>query len=133
MPAQDADIKRAQGDLAWAEHVVVIFPLWLGTMPSLLRAFLEQVARGGFGACSNLRGWKQHLRGKSARMIVTCDAFAGLAHRLDFRSRGLTSPPFDFVGISPVRWTVFDRVNSCGSRVHNQRLVQIRHLGRRGR
>lgn len=133
MPAQDADIKAAQNDLAWAEHVVVIFPLWLGTMPSLLRAFLEQVVRGGFGTCSNLRGWKQRLRGKSARMIVTCDALAGFAHHLDFRSRGLTSPLFDFVGISPVRWTVLDRVNTCGSPAQNRRLARIHDLGRRGR
>jgi putative NADPH-quinone reductase len=131
MPAQDADIKAAQADLAWAEHVVVIFPLWLGTMPSLLRGFLEQVARGGFGA--SLSGWKPRGRGQSARIIITCDARAGLRHHFDFRSRGLTSPLFDFVGSSPVRWTVLDRVSTSGSPIQNRRLVMVQGLGRRGR
>src|SRR4051812_16006817 len=32
----------AQKAIGWAEHIVLIFPLWLGTMPALLKAFLEQ-------------------------------------------------------------------------------------------
>ena len=38
----------AQADIGWAEHLVLIFPLWLGGMPVLLNGFLEQVARPGF-------------------------------------------------------------------------------------
>ena len=30
-----------------ADHIVFIFPLWLGTMPALLKAFLEQLMRPG--------------------------------------------------------------------------------------
>ena len=32
-----ADIRAAQDDIRWAEHVVLIYPLWLGTMPALLK------------------------------------------------------------------------------------------------
>lgn len=28
-----------------AEHIVFVSPLWLGTMPALLKGFLEQVMR----------------------------------------------------------------------------------------
>ncbi len=42
------DIAQVQADIAWAEHVVLIYPLWLGTMPALLKAFLEQVFRPDF-------------------------------------------------------------------------------------
>ena len=31
----------------WAQHLVLMFPLWLGDMPALMKAFLEQVARPG--------------------------------------------------------------------------------------
>jgi putative NADPH-quinone reductase len=41
-------LQGAQDDLAWAQHVVLFFPLWLGDMPALLKGFLEQVARPGF-------------------------------------------------------------------------------------
>lgn len=37
--------------LKWADHLVLIYPLWLGTMPALVRAWLEQVFRPGL-ACS---------------------------------------------------------------------------------
>lgn len=33
-------IHRAQIDVRWADHLVILFPLWLGDMPALLKAFL---------------------------------------------------------------------------------------------
>ena len=41
-------MQKAQRAIASAEHIVIFFPLWLGTMPALLKAFLEQVLRPGF-------------------------------------------------------------------------------------
>lgn len=32
-----AAVKQAQEQLTWAEHVVILFPLWLGAMPGLLK------------------------------------------------------------------------------------------------
>jgi len=37
-----AAIAAAQTDLAWADHLVVLYSLWLGDVPALLKAFLEQ-------------------------------------------------------------------------------------------
>lgn len=42
------ELKVSQEQIHWAEHIVIFFPLWLGDMPALLKAFLEQVARPGF-------------------------------------------------------------------------------------
>ena len=42
------DIAAAQARIATADHVVVIFPLWLGGRPALVKAFLEQTLRPGF-------------------------------------------------------------------------------------
>jgi putative NADPH-quinone reductase len=35
-----SDIARAQTALANAEHLVFIYPIWMGTMPALLKGFL---------------------------------------------------------------------------------------------
>jgi putative NADPH-quinone reductase len=43
-----ATLQTAQDDIAWAQHIMLFFPLWLGDMPALLKGFLEQVARPGF-------------------------------------------------------------------------------------
>jgi putative NADPH-quinone reductase len=89
---------QAQEDLAWASHLVLFFPLWLGDMPALFKGFLEQVARPGFafkGDATNPFAQKG-LKGKSARVVVTLvfpcaqRQIAGAQHP-GFR-RGVASP-----------------------------------------
>lgn len=41
-------LTAAQQSIGWCQHLVLIFPLWLGDMPALIKAFLEQVLRPGF-------------------------------------------------------------------------------------
>lgn len=41
-------IRDAQATIAWAEHLIIVYPLWLGSMPAVLKAFLEQAFRPGF-------------------------------------------------------------------------------------
>lgn len=41
-------LSQALEDLRWAEHWVFFFPLWHGTMPALLKGFLEHIFRPGF-------------------------------------------------------------------------------------
>jgi putative NADPH-quinone reductase len=71
--ALPAGLAAAQADIAWAQHLVPLFPLWLGGMPALVKGFLEQLARPGF-ALSHFREGelpKKLLAGRSARIVVT--------------------------------------------------------------
>jgi putative NADPH-quinone reductase len=34
--------------IRWAQHLVIVIPLWIGTMPALLKGFFEQTVRPGF-------------------------------------------------------------------------------------
>ena len=64
----------AQAQVAAADHIVIVFPLWLGTMPAALKAFFEQLARAEFAlADAGGRGPRRNLRGRSARIIVTME------------------------------------------------------------
>jgi putative NADPH-quinone reductase len=45
--APPASLKPAVDAIVAADHLVLIFPLWLGTMPALVKAFLEQVMLPG--------------------------------------------------------------------------------------
>lgn len=68
------DLDEAAGALAWAQHIVLVFPLWLGTMSAELKAFLKQVIRPGtaFAFPAEGEGFaKSLLRGRSARLVVT--------------------------------------------------------------
>ena len=67
-----ADIRAAQDDIRWANHLVICYPLWLGTLPALLKGFFEQTFRYGFAFDLGGRGdAKKLLKGRSARIIVT--------------------------------------------------------------
>jgi len=88
--SDNADIVRSQNDIRWADHLVFVFPLWLGAAPALLKGFLEVVARGGFGfnAAAGPEGAHRGLTGKSARLIVTM-GMPATAFRLLFGAFGV--------------------------------------------
>src|SRR5581483_11549740 len=43
-----ASIRDAQAVIRGADHLVIVFPLWLGDMPALLKGFFEQTFRPEF-------------------------------------------------------------------------------------
>lgn len=53
-----------------ADHFLLIYALWLGTMPALLKGFLQQVFRPGV-APSYGEGFQALMKGKSARIAAT--------------------------------------------------------------
>jgi putative NADPH-quinone reductase len=46
-PIPDA-LRPAQEAIGQADHLCIVYPLWHGTFPAVLKAFLEQVFRPGF-------------------------------------------------------------------------------------
>ena len=103
-------LQQAQDDIGWCEHLVLIFPLWLGDMPALLKGFLEQVARPGFAFHSSGRNplAAKALTGRSARIVVTM-GMPALVYRWYFMAHSVKSLErniLGFVGISPVRRTL---------------------------
>lgn len=113
-----ASLQQAQTDIGWAQHLVLVFPLWLGDMPALLKGFLEQVARPGFaftGDGSNPMG-QRALGGRSARVVVTIGMPAPV-YRWYFRAHSVKSLErniLGFVGIAPVNETLIGTVERLG-------------------
>jgi putative NADPH-quinone reductase len=66
-------IQKIQDDFAWCEHLVLVYPLWLGSMPALVMGLFEQILRPPFVLVCPEHGGsaKKRLRGKSVRIIVT--------------------------------------------------------------
>lgn len=130
-----ADIQQAQETLKWADHWVILYPLWLGTMPAMLKGFLEQVFRPGYGFDLSGRLPTRHLKGKSARIVITM-GMPALAYRLWFRAHSLKSLKrniLGFSGIRPIRTTL---IGGMGKRDEDSRkgcLERVRRLGEGGR
>ena len=93
-----------------ADHLVLVYPLWLGEMPALLKGFLEQVARPGFAIAPDGRNPLDAglLAGRSARVVITMGMPAPVyrvfygAHSLKCLRRNILG----YVGIAPVRATL---------------------------
>ncbi len=106
------EIADAQASIAWADHIVFFYPLWLGDVPALLKAFLEQVMRPGFAVDDQGSFGAGKLRGKSATVIVTMGMPAAF-YSLWFRAHSLKSLERNilrFAGIRPVRQVLLGAV-----------------------
>jgi putative NADPH-quinone reductase len=107
VPPALAPVQRA---IAGARHLAIFYPLWLGDMPAVLKAFLEQVARPGFALDSKAKNPLHAglLSGRSARVVVTM-GMPALFYRWYFCAHSLKSLErniLNFVGIAPVRKTL---------------------------
>jgi putative NADPH-quinone reductase len=126
-------IARAQSDIEWADHVVVLFPLWLGDMPALLKGFLEQVMRPGFALEYREHGLPRRLlAGRSARIVVTM-GMPALFYRLVYGANSVRSFERNIlrlVGFRPVERTIVGGVEDAGHR--EAALEAMRELGVRG-
>ncbi|MDA0786038.1 MAG: NAD(P)H-dependent oxidoreductase [Proteobacteria bacterium] len=128
-------IKAAQEDIAWANHLIVFYPLWLGTMPALLKGFLEQAIRPGFAIEYTSRyAWRKLLKGRSARIVVTM-GMPALIYRWFYGAHSLRSLErniLKFCGIGPIRESVIGSVGVESPRHRRKWLARMSKYGRRG-
>jgi len=111
-------IADAQASIAWANHIVFFYPLWLGDVPALLKAFLEQVMRPGFALNDQASLGGGLLRGKSATVVVTMGMPAAF-YALWFRSHSVKSLERNilrFVGIGPVHHILYGAVEQSAAK-----------------
>lgn len=129
-------LRGAQGDLVWAQHVVIFFPLWMGDMPALLKAFLEQVARPGFavGPEGASPFGPKALSGRSARVVVTM-GMPAMVYRWFYRAhsvKALERNILGMVGFAPVNETLIGSVESLGEQGAARWFRALHKLGRDG-
>lgn len=126
-----AEIAACQETLAWAEHWVILYPLWLGSMPALLKAFFEQVARPGYAFRASGGGAKKPLAGRSAHVFVTM-GMPEFFYRWYYRAHSLKSLERNilaFIGIAPVRATVIGKVDGVSASARRSWLKRMRGYG----
>lgn len=132
--AVPASLRDAQAAIAWAQHLLIVYPLWLGTMPALLKGFLEQVLRPGFVFGAGATDGVRRLSGRSARIVITM-GMPAFAYRWFFRAHSLKSLERNILGlcgIGPVRATLYGGVDKAGERRRATWLAQMEQLGRAG-
>lgn len=100
---------EAQEAINWCDHIVLIYPVWWGSMPALLKGFFDRVFLPGF-AFKKRDGslwWDRLLSGKSARVISTLDQPVWVYRLVNGApsDKAIKRLTFQFCGIGPTKIT----------------------------
>jgi putative NADPH-quinone reductase len=129
-----ASITSAQADITWADHLVILYPLWLGDVPALLKGFLEQVMRPGFALRYRDKGFPEKLlKGRSAHIVVTM-GMPAFFYKLFYGAHSVKSLErniLKFVGIKPTARMIMGGVEASAER-RKDWLSELEALGAAG-
>ncbi len=127
----EPDFARARELIEWSEHITVLTPVWWGSVPALLKGFLDRalIIEWAFSYQENGRP-EGLLHGRTGRLIVTSDSprwylpFVG-----DSTVKQIKGRTMEFCGIKPVTVTRFADVRNATDAKRAGWLEQSRALG----
>lgn len=125
-----------QQDIVWADHLVLFYPLWLGTLPALFKGFLEQVFRPGFALADPDKPGrmpKKLLKGRTARIVVTM-GMPAFVYRWYFHAHSLKSLERNVLGMSgigPIKSSIIGTIGGDPAK-RQEWLAKMEALGRAG-
>lgn len=131
--ALEPDLAVARAAFVACDHLVVIFPLWCGDMPAILKGFFERVLQPDLLAIQkggDKASWKV-FKGKSARVIMTM-GMPGWFYRVYFGAHALKLLKrniLKFIGIAPVRSSVYGMIEAVSDDRRKSWLREVEALG----
>ncbi|MFO7603791.1 MAG: NAD(P)H-dependent oxidoreductase, partial [Gammaproteobacteria bacterium] len=130
----EPDLQQAQQDIAWADHLVFIYPTWWGTLPARLKGLLDRVLTPGFAFAYRPggSGWDALLAGKTAELVTTMDT-PGPVYRWIYGApghRAMARATLGFCGVKTVHTTRFGPMHGSGDAQRYTWLQQIRKRAR---
>lgn len=133
----EVDLVKAQELIRWCEHLVLIYPMWWGCMPALLKGFLDRCWLPGFAFKYHEQDpfWDKLLTGRSARLIVTSDApyLYNLLLYFNAPYRVMSKTVLGFCGFKPVKLTAIGKVKNLTENKIKKVLKEIGNLGASGK
>jgi len=132
----EPDLKAAYDGLAESDHWVLVFPLWCGDMPALMKGFIERLLQPDLikrQGTENAMNWHIFTK-KSARIIMTM-AMPVSVYRFWYGPHALKllkNNILNFIGIKPVRETLLGMVADSSHENRNRWLKEAEALGQRG-
>lgn len=123
----------AQEKIKWCDHLVLIYPIWWGSMPAILKGFFDRAFLPGF-AFKKREGsvwWDKFLTGKTGRVISTMDQpnwFYWLVNGAP-SDKAIKRLTFRFCGIGPTRITNIGPIRLSTDKYRASWLQKIEKLG----
>lgn len=129
----EPDLTHARDLVKWADHLVFVFPTWWGTMPALLKGFIDRVfvSHFAFLEIKGGTGYEPLLKGKSAQLITTMDT-PKFVYRYIYRAPGIhamAQATLGFCGVIMKRSIIFSAVRYSDAQLRNQWLDEAYEAG----
>lgn len=130
----EPDLQKAYDTLVASDHLVLIFPLWCGDMPAILKGFIERILQPDLVAraeTENAMNWNI-FSNKTARIVMTMGMPVSI-YRWWYRGHALkllTRNILHFIGIKPVRHTLYGMIGTSKSETRDGWLREIEALGK---
>lgn len=130
----EPSLVEIQQAITWAEHLVLVYPNWWGSMPALLKGFFDRAFLPGyaFKYRKDSQFWDKLLSGRDAQVFVTMDTppwyywlFYGRPGHHQIRKTIL-----EFCGITPVKITSFGPVRYASAEKRQKWLDKVKKLAR---
>lgn len=129
-------LEATLADLEWAEHVVVLSPMWWGGLPGKLKGLFDRILLPGRAFDTrnlNAMGMPSPmLTGRSGRVIVTSDT-PGWFLRFAYANamlRQLRDQILGFIGIKPAKITYFAGASHPKEGLVERWMDQVARIGR---
>lgn len=130
----EPDLLESWEKIKWADHLVWVYPVWWGSLPALLKGFIDRVFLPGFvfNKRENSLWWDKLLKGKSARIISTLDQPAWFYWLVNRRPTywAMKRMTLNFCGIKPVKATTIGPLRLSKEAYRQKWLTRIEKLGR---
>jgi NAD(P)H dehydrogenase (quinone) len=129
----EPELATAYAALAACDHLVIVFPLWCGDMPALLKGFIERILQPDLivrEQTEHAMNWSIFAK-KTARIVITMGMPVSI-YRFWYRGYALkllTRNILNFIGIRPVRHTLFGMIGTAKPGRRDSWLRTLRQLG----
>ncbi len=130
------DLKEQQELIKWCEHLVIVAPLWWGSVPALLKGYFDRVLLPGFAFKfkPDGKGWDKLLTGRSSTVIYTQGApfFFSFLFMGDAFWKILNKAVLDFCGFKPVKRFALGGASKASEKKREEWLEKAYFLGLKG-
>ncbi|WP_298263420.1 NAD(P)H-dependent oxidoreductase [uncultured Lutibacter sp.] len=129
----EPDLKEAQEKLKWANHIVWVYPIWWGSVPAIMKGFLDRVLLPGFAfqKRQNSLWWDKLFISKTSRIICTLDQpswyykwFYGNPNHNAMKKLTLK-----FIGVKSVKITTIGPIRLSKDKFRTKWLKKVEKLG----
>jgi len=130
----EPDLVAARRAIQAADHMVLIFPLWLGRLRAIFKGFVERVLQPDIFEPAKTGMFVKPWKGKSVRIVMTMGV-PGFVYRWYFGAhelKELKRNVLGFLGAGPIRSSIHGVIEGVLPLRRAQWLADMEGLGRNG-